>query len=136
MSASPKSVLAIDKDPAICRLLSLVLGERGFTVYTAPSVPEALDLCRQHQPSVALVELDLSSGRDLQFLADLKAAAPAMSLCVVNASGGSHTVEQLRALGVAHFFPKPFTLVRLVTILEGLAAGAKPPTNGSSFPIC
>ena len=136
MSASPKSVLAIDKDPAICRLLSLVLGERGFTVYTAPSVREALDLCRQHQPSVALIELDLSSGRDLQFLADMKTAAPSMPLCVVSASGDSYTFEELRALGVAYFFPKPFALARLVTILEGLAAGAKPPTNGSSFPIC
>jgi len=121
MSASPKSVLAIEKDPAICQLLSLVLGERGFSVYTAPSVPQSLDLCRLHQPAVALVELDLSSAGGLRLLAELKTAAPGMALCVVGASGGICTGQGLRALGVGHIFPKPFTLASMVKILEGLA---------------
>jgi CheY-like chemotaxis protein len=53
----PRTILVVAKEPAILRLLHLVLTGRGFVVYLAASPERAVELCREHLPTIALADL-------------------------------------------------------------------------------
>ncbi len=115
----PKKILVVDNERAVRELLGLVLSERGYVVYPAAAAEEAVDLCRQHQPRLALLEPDLPGVAALQLLKELQSACPAIRICVM--SGADYqTAEQWYQAGVAHVFSKPFALDQLVRILDGI----------------
>jgi DNA-binding NtrC family response regulator len=116
-----KGVLVVDEEPAILSLLRQVLSEHGFNVYPASSSSEALALCRQHQPRVALVELDLSETDSLQLIADLRGIQPSLQFCLTGA-GGPHSSTDWEGLPVFQFFSKPFTLQQLVQAIDDVCS--------------
>lgn len=50
-------ILVIDDDPAMTELLKLVLAPSLFTVFTANSGQEGIDLARQEEPDMILLDL-------------------------------------------------------------------------------
>jgi DNA-binding NtrC family response regulator len=120
----PKKVLVVDEEPAIRDVLGLALADRGFEVYKAASIAEALELCGQHQPSVVLADLDLTGPEDGQFLADLSRIHPSVRFCLMGAGYEVRTAEEWHRRGVAHYFAKPVLLAQLVTVIEHICAGS------------
>src|SRR5580692_9510398 len=72
-SAGPKAmvnhprVLVVDADPGICRLLRRHFGAANYTVTTAETGHEALDLIRRTPPDLAILstELDDMAGTEV-----------------------------------------------------------------------
>ena len=62
-AAAPGTVLAVDDDPTALELIDAVLGPEGYTVLRAASGPEALQLARQEQPALVILDL-LMPGMD------------------------------------------------------------------------
>lgn len=59
--SKPKSVLAVDDDPQVCRLIYRILNCEHYKVITAGNAEEAIPLAVQSNPSLVLLDLHLTS---------------------------------------------------------------------------
>ncbi len=126
MQKSPKgTILVVDDDPTVARLVADVLHMAGYQVLVAFGGEEALRLCEQAPAPVDLVISDL-------VMPDI----PGTRLCHRLASGGRTRFSLLMsgytdALGphgdgtpVLPLLVKPFTMPELLKTVEGILAGA------------
>lgn len=100
-------VLCIDDEPAILRLLSVVLAADGHEVLKAASGREALTMLGRGGIDLVLLDLGLPDRDGLELIPTIKAIAPVPVLVV---SARSDTSEKVTALdlGAADYVTKPF----------------------------
>ncbi len=124
-------VLVVDDEEPVRALLNVWLRQRGFSVFTAGDGREALDVYRRRREAIDMVLLDVRMpGPDgPATLASLQVLEPGVRFCFMSGEFGKHTEDDLRKLGAAAVFPKPFSLVEVARVLEELAsnAGWEPP---------
>jgi DNA-binding NtrC family response regulator len=111
-----KSILVVGGPRAELQLLDLVLSQQGFTVFLAATAANALRLCRQHLPTLALIELDFSSINSWHLLGELVRVQPDIRICVMGSERPAPGSKAWQAL--AQFIAKPFTLAELTEALE------------------
>ena len=126
--ASPRRVLLVDDDTAICSALSEVLQEEGFEVVSATNGLAALDHLRAGPPPSAIV-LDLMmpvmDGWDFRHFQLQDPGLRDIPVVVVTAAGFS--VESVRAqFGDVALIPKPVPLDDLLTALGRACSPAAP----------
>jgi two-component system, cell cycle sensor histidine kinase and response regulator CckA len=104
------TLLIVDDEPAILRMLVEALKEPGLTVLTATSGEKAIEIYRQNQDKIDMVLLDLHmhprSG--LQILTELKRINPHVRVAVMSGSPSEGSVTEMLEAGVVSVFPKPF----------------------------
>lgn len=112
------SILLVDDEDSIRRLMKAVLAETGFRILTAGSSDEALGVLAVHGESVRLVVTDIQMppGMDGLSLAEaVRRRRP--DLPVLFISGYSHFYSRLSGLleeGRTWFLQKPFSPLQLV----------------------
>lgn len=118
MSDQGASVLLVEDDDSLRRILARHLRNLGFLVEEATSAEEAAEaLVAGLQPSVILLDLNLpgDTGWDLVRGPEITAAgAPP----VVIASAVTVDPRRLAEFGIAGYLPKPFPLETLVATIE------------------
>lgn len=72
MKRKSMDVLIVEDDSSLSRVLEIQLRVDGFSVRTALSAKEALDMIRQQVPSVLVLEAALSDMNGLELLAELR----------------------------------------------------------------
>jgi DNA-binding response OmpR family regulator len=110
------TVLVVDDEQMICRMLTRILEHEGFTVITAASGTEALWAVRDHSGPIDLLISDMSlGGMDGPSVAvELLALEPAMKVLFI-----SGEEQKERCLGF-EFMEKPFALSALVAKVRSL----------------
>lgn len=106
----PSAILLVDDEPDVRRLLELVLTCHGFTVLTAASGQEAVDLLRGREHAIAVALLDVQMpGMDgpqtLQALRQIDTDLPAVFM---TGNMGRYDEAQLLTLGASAVLSKPF----------------------------
>jgi CheY-like chemotaxis protein len=121
-SCQSPGILIVDDEPAIRRLLEMVLRRHGFRTWTAGDGREALAIYRQHRSAIAVVLLDVRMpGWDgPQTLRALQQLNPAVGCCFLTGDAGEYTEAELRQRGAAQVFAKPFAPTDLGSCLQGL----------------
>ena len=116
------SVLIVDDEPNIRRMLGSLLRAEGFRVREAGSGRGALAEVMAEEPDAVLMDLYMGEETGLDALPKLKEAAP--DLPVVMMSGKASLSDAVKAtkLGAYHFIEKPLTpeavLLTLRTAIE------------------
>jgi CheY-like chemotaxis protein len=121
---SALSILVVDDDEAILRLLGEALPQYGFEVRLAGGGPEAVEVYRAYARRFDLVLIDLHmEGVDgPQTLALLRGVDPNVRCCFMTAHPDEYSDEALLALGALGVLRKPFDdLVGLAELLRRLA---------------
>ena len=110
------TVLVVDDERMIRRLLTRILEHEGFTVITAESGPEAISAARAHAAPIDLLISDVSlHGMDGPSVAgELLALEPGMKVLFIS---GEEQTE--RCLGF-EFLGKPFALSILIDKVRSL----------------
>jgi two-component system cell cycle sensor histidine kinase/response regulator CckA len=121
MAAVPQpgheTVLLVEDESAVLRLSKIVLERFGYTVLTAGSPSEAIELFQTHEGRVHLLVTDVvmpeMNGRELA--ARLREARPELKALFVS----GYSASALAPRGVldegVHFLQKPFSLEDLAT---------------------
>lgn len=133
-------ILVVDDDPGISRDVSGQLVREGFAVETASSGPSALEIARNFQPDLVILDIDIpEEGKDLdtsmdgiEVLRRLRAESDVCVLMLTSTSIGYVKVAAL-SLGADDYVTKPFDPKELIARVEAILRRAK--GTGSRPPV-
>lgn len=115
------TILVIDDDPDIRRLLRLALEEAGYDVREAQKGDDGLAIARQEQCSLAIVDLFMPGKEGLETILALRCEMPTIKLIAL--SGGSGHTDLLpvaTSFGADRTIHKPYELDTLLTSIAAL----------------
>jgi putative two-component system response regulator len=119
-------VLVVDDLPANLLLLTVLLQEWGCRDVIGTTKPtEVVELCRQREPDVVLLDLrmpELDGFQVLELLKPWTEKTPATPVVVITADASSEAGERALAAGARDFLTKPFShrevVLRVGNLLE------------------
>jgi DNA-binding NtrC family response regulator len=109
-------VLVIDDEPAICMSLTAFLEDYGFDASSAESAEEALDLMKNNNYDVCVVDMRLPGKSGEELIIEARDHYPNQRHIIYTGSISFSLSDQLQELGMRpeHVFLKP---VRVLTLL-------------------
>jgi two-component system KDP operon response regulator KdpE len=114
------TVLVIDDEPNVRKLVTVNLISRGYTVLEAANAPQALDLLRTVTPDLMILDIKLPEMTGWDLLAQI-AAEPNMAVkfpvLVMTASITEAQVDRDRYPNVVDVLIKPFSATRLMAAI-------------------
>ncbi len=102
------SVLLVDDDPAVAKVLGALLVQAGLTVHTARSGAEALQLLRQKPIDVVVSDVRMPGMSGLELLAEVTRSGPEVPIILMTAHGTVPMAVEAMKAGAADFILKPF----------------------------
>ena len=120
------TVLVVEDEAGVRRLIGHILCGHGFTVLDAASASQGLALFRHHQDRIGLVITDVvmpgMGGLDLA--AELERDRPGVHILYMSGYTDSVVVESLKRQAPEVVLPKPFTAASLVDRVTNLLKAA------------
>ncbi|MDO9119000.1 MAG: response regulator [Nitrospira sp.] len=116
-----RTILVIDDDPDIRKLLRLALEEAGYDVREAQEGDAGLAIARQEECALAIVDLFMPGKEGLETILALRRARPQIKLIAM--SGGSGQTDMLpaaKSFGADRTIHKPYELDTLLTSIAAL----------------
>ena len=115
------TVLVVDDDPDVRKVLADAFESEGFHVMTAANGMQALHRARDAAPDVIILDLNMPMMSGDAFLYAWRVGAETHSVPVV-AISAAYPSLQPEDLGVDAFFPKPFEMDLLMRHVKDLLA--------------
>lgn len=103
-------VLVVDDEPSICWGFTQLLEKQGHLVFSAASAEEGLQLARQHQPAMVLLDVRLPGQDGITALPEFQQATDGAPVIVMTAFGDLETAVQAVRKGATDYLTKPFRL--------------------------
>lgn len=118
----PHSILVVDHDPVVCRMVERLLARQGYRVRCACGAVEALEVLAEHREDVDLILVDLTvpgmSGPELARRA-LEADGDMKVLYL-----STYSERAIREVGLEHpFLEKPLDSTELDRAVDGILSG-------------
>jgi CheY-like chemotaxis protein len=120
MAHSP-TILIVDDDPSIRKMLVEVLTLEGYPTETATNGQEALDMLAKGTPRIILLDLQMPVLDGRGVVTQLDGDPGTRSQHKIILVSAFTNLETSRDLEVDGTLPKPFTVVQLLSVLEPLA---------------
>ncbi|HEV2491472.1 MAG TPA: sigma-54 dependent transcriptional regulator [Terriglobia bacterium] len=112
------TLLIVEDEPKMQRLLELNLADEGFTIHTAPSAEAALDRLRQDKVDLVLTDLRLPGMSGLEFLQAVKRTNANLPVVVMTAYGSVETAVDAMKAGASDYVLKPFSMEEIKLIIH------------------
>jgi CheY-like chemotaxis protein len=129
-SLTPRTILVVDDEPALRRLLVRQLEHRGYRVLQAGNGLEALETYRSAAPPVDLVLADvvMPGMNGMQLAAALLDLEPLARFILISAHMPSGSAR-LASGALVPVLQKPFALDDVLDVLERVLAAGTPTTE-------
>ena len=118
MPKSGDSVLIVDNDKDMCRVISDVLKHAGIKVNIAYDGESALAKIKRHPVDLMLLDYKLPGISGLTVLEKSRQIRPNLKTIMISAFGDESTKDRAKELGAYAFLDKPFNIDRLVKVVE------------------
>ena len=119
-----ETVLVVEDEPSVLKMIGEVLGKLGYRSLTASSSREALEIHSQHREEIALVLTDMvmpgMGGRPLSLR--LREQNPDVKVVAMTGYPLEDSAEALLAEGIANWVQKPMRLGELARVLKEVLA--------------
>jgi CheY-like chemotaxis protein len=116
--AQAKTVLIVDDDPAIRKMLIEMLSLEGIETETAVNGREALDMLEQSGPRVVLLDLLMPELDGRGVMEELRGKPDERAKHRVILMSAWNRLEPARDLEPDGMLAKPFTLSQLLSVIE------------------
>ncbi|WP_371478922.1 response regulator [Kitasatospora sp. NBC_00315] len=112
-------ILVVDDEPQMLRVLKINLHARHYSVLTAATGAEALDLAGQEFPEAVLLDLGLPDLDGMDIIRGLRAWS---TVPIIVISGRDSPTEKIKALdaGADDYLTKPFVVEELMARLRAV----------------
>ncbi len=118
-----ETILIVDDEESIRRSLAGVLTDEGYEVATAASGRIALDVLRESQPDLALLDIAMPEMDGVETLRRLKEMRPELPVVMISGHGTIETAVKTTRMGAYDFIEKPLSLERVsLAVRHGLDA--------------
>ncbi len=102
------SILIVDDDTRICRNLSEILIDEGYSVETAASGDGALKLLKYKKFDMAIVDLIMPDMNGMELLYEIRKSDPNTQVIMITAFGTIENAVEAMKMGAADYITKPF----------------------------
>jgi DNA-binding NtrC family response regulator len=118
MSAEGRSILVVDDDESLRRVIQLQLEEAGYEVSTASDGPTALAKMEDTSPALAITDLKMPGMSGLDLLTKLRAGFPETTVIILTAFGTVSTAVEAMKLGAYDYITKPVDYEQLLVVVS------------------
>ncbi|MGB6852753.1 MAG: response regulator, partial [Thermoanaerobaculia bacterium] len=118
MASTPISVLIVDDDPIVIRMLADWLGGQGHRVDSTPSIKDALRLAARQVYDLALVDLELCSGEGHELQESLLSIQSDLTLIVLSERSAIESAVRALKAGAYGYITKPLDSEELSQMVE------------------
>ena len=112
------SILIVEDEAKMRRLLELNLGEDGLTTFSAGDAETGLKLLRENSIDLVLTDLKLPGINGLEFLQSIKHQNAALPVVVMTAFGSVETAVEAMKAGASDYVLKPFSLTEMRMVIH------------------
>jgi two-component system, NtrC family, response regulator HydG len=117
-SPAKSSVLVVDDNPGMVRLLADRLSDAGFAVELAQGGQEALAAAAARLPDLVITDLRMEEVDGFDVLAGIHALEPTVPVLIMTAYGGIENAIEAMKRGAYHYITKPFRLDEVMLYVE------------------
>jgi len=107
-TAGNHTILVVDDEPNYRIVLSELLGEEGYTVFTADNAQQAYDIARDTDLDLVLTDMRMPGKDGLQLLAELKEFNRELPVIMITAFGEVDKAVTAMQAGAFNYLTKPF----------------------------
>jgi two-component system, NtrC family, response regulator AtoC len=118
MTTEKPSILVVEDEPKLRRLLELQLGEDGLRVRAADTAETGLKLLNQEAFDLVVTDFKLPGMSGLEFLHAIKRVNTNLPVIVMTAYGTVETAVEAMKAGASDYVLKPFSLEELVLVIR------------------
>jgi EAL domain-containing protein (putative c-di-GMP-specific phosphodiesterase class I) len=108
------SVLAVDDDPAILRLLGSALSRAGYQTFDAQSGKDALAVLAKERVDVIFTDLSMPGMSGLEFVRHVRERDADLPILVITGAPGMDSAIESIDVGVFRYLTKPITPAEIV----------------------
>jgi DNA-binding NtrC family response regulator len=112
------TILIVEDEPKMRRLLEISLGEDGHTVHTAAEAEAGLKCLRREAVDLVVTDLKLPGMNGLEFLQEAKRVNAALPIVVMTAYGSVETAVDAMKAGATDYVLKPFTMAEMKLVIR------------------
>jgi len=128
MNAPRTSILVVDDDPDLLRLMQIRLTAAGYAVSTAESAERALAQVSATRPQLVVTDLRMGGMDGMALFEAIRSGHPMLPVIILTAHGTIPDAVAAVQLGVSGYLTKPFDPKALLTEVEralAMAGGAR-----------
>src|ERR1700758_1885775 len=112
------TILIVEDEAKMRRLLELNLGEDGFSTLSAGDAESGLKLLRENAVDLVVTDLKLPGMNGLEFLQTIKRQNAALPVVVMTAFGSVETAVEAMKAGASDYVLKPFSLTEMRMVIH------------------
>jgi len=112
------TVLIVDDEESIRRLVADILGDEGYGAATAADGREALDSITASLPDLVLLDVALPNRDGIEILAEIRRAWPGLPVVMMSGHGNIETAVRATKLGAYDFLEKPLSYDKLLLVVR------------------
>src|SRR6202522_1613763 len=112
------TILIVEDEPKMRRLLELNLAEDGMTTLSAGDAEAGLKLLRENSVNLVVTDLKLPGMSGLDFLHAIKRQHAALPVVVMTAFGTVETAVEAMKAGASDYVLKPFSLAEMRMVVH------------------
>ncbi len=117
------TILVIDDEPQMLKMLERVLSMEGYTVLTAPDGKQGLNICRTNPIDLVITDVIMPEVEGLEVVMTLKRMLPAVKIIAISGGGRNQPTDYLfiaGRLGAHRTFVKPLDRKELLSAVKEL----------------
>ena len=112
------SILIVEDEPKMRRLLEMNLADQGFTTHSAGDAEAGLKLINTETIDLVLTDFKLPGINGLEFLQAVKRANAALPVVIMTAYGSVESAVEAMKVGASDYVLKPFSLAEMVMVVR------------------
>ncbi len=116
-----KKIMIVDDAMFMRKMIEKMLRTNGYDTILAGSGEECLDLYREQQPDIVLLDITMPDKNGLEILDDLIAMDRHACVVMCSALGQEEMMASALRKGAKDFIVKPFKEQQILRVIEGLS---------------
>jgi two-component system response regulator GlrR len=136
MTDVASTILIVDDDPTLLRLLGMLLRQEGYRVVAADSAERALALLQTERPQLLVTDLRMGGMDGLALFEAVRRESPLLPVIILTAHGTIPEAVQATRKGVFGFLTKPYEAGALLEeVRRALLTGPELPADQADCPV-
>jgi DNA-binding NtrC family response regulator len=118
MPSQKPSILVVEDEPKLRRLVELHLADEGYSVESAGDAETGLKLLHKNSFGLVLTDLRLPGMTGFEFLKAIKQSSEEIPVVIMTAHGTIESAVEAMKAGASNYILKPFSLAELALVVR------------------